>query len=64
MDDRTARELVRAFAPKLQNEFYLDPFVPLDIKLRLERLRLREMLDAMRCAGTECLEANCLGMAS
>lgn len=51
MDDRTARDMVRAFAPRLQSDYYVEPFVPLEIKLWLERLRLREMLDDMRRRG-------------
>lgn len=62
MDDRTAREMVRAFAPRLQNDYYVEPFVPLEIKLRLERLRLREMLDDMRRRGAMAERALC-GMA-
>ena len=64
MDDGDARELVRAFAPRLQNEFCLETLLPLEIKLRLERLRLREMLEEMRCTGAPCLDTAALGLAS
>jgi hypothetical protein len=51
MDQRTANNMVRAFAPRLQDDYHVEPFVPLEIKLWLERLRLREMLDEMRRRG-------------
>jgi hypothetical protein len=57
MDDGVGRELIRAFAPRLQSEFYVEASVPLEIKLRLERLRLREMLEDMRCTGGQCMVA-------
>ena len=47
MDDRTARDMVRAFAARLQSDYDVEPFVPLEIKLLVERLRLKEMLDDM-----------------
>jgi len=63
MDDGAVRELVRAFQPRLQNEFFVEATVPLEIKLRLERLRLREMLEDMRCAGADFLGTDCLAAA-
>ena len=46
MSDRNSRELVQAFAPRLQAQFQIEASVPLEIKRLLERLRLQEMLRA------------------
>lgn len=48
MIDRDSKELLRAFAPRLKQEFHVDPFLPLELKLWVERLRLKETLDEMR----------------
>lgn len=37
-------ELLRGMAPRLRAEFEVQPYVPLDIKLWLERLKLAELV--------------------
>jgi hypothetical protein len=41
------RELIRSIKPKLKAELIVEPTLSLEIKLRLERLRLAEL----KCAG-------------
>jgi hypothetical protein len=64
MHDRNTQDLIRAFAPRLNSEFQLEHSVPLEIKLRLEKLRLREMLEQMRCTGLPCCEVEEMMLAS
>lgn len=40
-------ELLRGMAPRLKAEFEVQPYVPLEIKLRLERLKLSELIRAV-----------------
>jgi hypothetical protein len=42
MNETFTRELVRRMAPHLKAQFYLHQTLPLEIKLRLERLKLAE----------------------
>jgi hypothetical protein len=44
MNHTYAAELVRRLAPKLKDEFVVQPVVPLEIKLHLERLKLTELI--------------------
>jgi hypothetical protein len=44
MNRTFAAELVRRIAPKLKAEFAVQPVVPLDIKLGMERLKLAELV--------------------
>lgn len=48
MNKDTATALVCAFSQPLHERFYVEPWLPLEIKLRLERLRLAEMLAERR----------------
>jgi hypothetical protein len=53
MDTGSTATFVALFSERLNDEFHVDAWVPLDIKLRLERLRLKELLSAMRGKGDE-----------
>lgn len=46
MNQTYATELVRRLAPTLKVEFVVQPVVPLEIKLHLERLKLTELIRA------------------
>jgi hypothetical protein len=46
MDEAFATELVRRIAPELRGEFAVQPILPLEIKLHLERLKLMELIRA------------------
>jgi hypothetical protein len=48
MDTQSLRELLLVFGGPLKHEFPVDMAVPLEIKLRLERLRLEELLREAR----------------
>jgi hypothetical protein len=48
MDTQSLRELLLVFGGPLKHQFPVDTAVPLDIKLRLERLRLEELLREAR----------------
>ena len=50
MDTQALRELLLVFGGPLKHQFPVDTSVPLDIKLRLERLRLEELLREARRA--------------
>jgi hypothetical protein len=64
MDNHSQRELLLVFSGPLNHHFPVDAGVPLEIKLRLERLRLEELLREARrqtlCGGErEMLERAC-----
>ena len=44
MDQKYALELVRRIAPQLIGEIAVQPLLPLEIKLHLERLKLVELI--------------------
>ena len=44
MDKAFATELVRRIAPVLRGELAIQPVLPLEIKLHLERLKLTELI--------------------
>ena len=46
MDKAFATELVRRIAPVLRGELAIQPVLPLEIKLHLERLKLMEQIRA------------------
>jgi hypothetical protein len=46
MNETFAAELVRRVAPELRGEFAVQPILPLEIKLHLERLKLMELIRA------------------
>jgi hypothetical protein len=46
MNRTYATELVRRLAPELKQELTVQPILPLQIKLHLERLRLMELIRA------------------
>jgi hypothetical protein len=48
MDTQSLRELLLVFSGPLKHEFQVNADVPLEIKLRLERLRLEELLREAR----------------
>lgn len=41
-----ATELMRSMGPKLKNQFEVQPYIPLEIKLWVERLRLADLVVA------------------
>ena len=46
MNQTYATELVRRLAPELKGELAVQPILPLQIKLHLERLKLMELIRA------------------
>jgi hypothetical protein len=46
MNQTYATELVRRLAPELKGELAVQPILPLQIKLHLERLKLMEIIRA------------------
>ncbi len=46
MNQTYAAELVRRLAPELKSELAVQPILPLQIKLHLERLKLMELIRA------------------
>lgn len=46
MNQTYAAELVRRLAPELKGELAVQPILPLQIKLHLERLKLMELIRA------------------
>lgn len=46
MNQTYATELFRRLAPTLKDEYVVQPLVPLEIKLHLERLKLTELIRA------------------
>lgn len=50
MDNKFGCELARQLQRGLGNRYFVQPTLPLDIKLRLERLRLVELIGACQSA--------------
>ena len=48
MEQKYASELVRRLSPELKGEFAVQPLLPLEIKLHLERLKLMELILSTR----------------
>ena len=46
MNQTYATELLRRLAPQLKEELAMQPILPLEIKLHLERLKLMELIHA------------------
>jgi hypothetical protein len=64
MDNNSQRELLLVFSGPLDHHFPVDAGVPLEIKLRVERLRLEELLREARRQTQRGGEREMLGMAS